>query len=343
MHILGLYNGSINGNSEILLKAALKAATATDSSISVSWIHVPSVVLPRQYLPFRDDPSMGPYRDDGKEQPSSKREPDDREAIFKAIMDSDAIIIASPVYSHQPAGTLKALVDTILGPYADVSMAYDIKRRQENGDESVKDLKVDPRAFKPHVAGFIAVAGSNPTFPEQWTMALPTMQTCIYPIHSRVVDQVVLAGYASPGAVLADSGTALGRAELLGRRVASQLGKPYDEARYLGPDESGSYPYCHLLKIEFREGNNVVCIVCGANGILELGPGGNIRPKWEKDSTVSCLTLKGKLQHRYDIRDKMSLEQPKLASISPAFAKWKSLEFPRVPLPSFQENIIGLL
>ncbi|KAJ4113135.1 hypothetical protein NW760_014220 [Fusarium oxysporum] len=82
-------------------------------------------------------------------------------------MDADTIIIASPVYSHQPAGTLKALVDAILGPSADVSMAYDLKRRQENGDESVKDLKVDPRDFKPSVAGFISVAGSNPTFPEQ--------------------------------------------------------------------------------------------------------------------------------------------------------------------------------
>ncbi|KAI8400654.1 hypothetical protein FOFC_19502 [Fusarium oxysporum] len=187
-------------------------------------------------------------------------------------MDADTIIIASPVYSHQPAGTLKALVDAILGPSADVSMAYDLKRRQENGDESVKDLKVDPRDFKPSVAGFIS--------------------TCIYSIHSRVVDKVVLAGYTSPGAVLADSGTALGRAELLGRRVASQLGKPCDEAQYLGPDESGTCPYCHLLKIELCEANNVVCTVCGANGILELGPEGNIRPKWEEDPTVGSQTLK---------------------------------------------------
>ncbi|KAF5965588.1 putative nadph-dependent fmn reductase protein [Fusarium bulbicola] len=343
MQILGLCNGSVNGNSEILLKAALKAATVTDSSISVSWIRVPTVALPRQHLPFRDDPSVIPHRNDGEEYRPRYSETDDREVVFEAIMDADAIIIASPVYSHQPAGTLKALVDAILGPYADVCMAYDLKRRQEEGDESVKDVKLDPRDFKPRVAGFIAVAGSDPKFPEQWTMALPTMQTCLYPIHSRVVDQVVLSGYASQGAVLTDSGAAVERAELLGRRVASQMGKPYDEAQYLGPEESGSCPYCHLLKIEFREGNKVVCIVCGANGILELRPGGNIRPKWEEDSTVSCLTLKGKLQHRYDVRDKMSLEKPKLASISLAFAKWKSLEFPRVPLPSLQEKLRGRL
>ncbi|ENH73479.1 hypothetical protein FOC1_g10008970 [Fusarium oxysporum f. sp. cubense race 1] len=313
-------------NSEILLKAALKAATATESSISVSWIHVSSVVLPRQHLPFRDNPSMVPYCDHRKEQPSSKREPDDREAVFKAIMDADTIIIASPVYSHQPAGTLKALVDAILGPSADVSMAYYLKRRQENGDEPVKDLKVDPRDFKPSVAGFISVAGLAYT---------PSILVWLI--------KFVLAGYTSPGAVLADSGTALGRAELLGRRVASQLGKPCDEAQYLGPDESGSCPYCHLLKIELCEANNVVCTVCGANGILELGPEGNIRPKLEEDPTVGSQTLKGKLQHRYEIRDKMSLEQPKLGYISSAFFKWKSLELPRVLLPSFQESIIGRL
>ncbi|KAG9495636.1 hypothetical protein J7337_012190 [Fusarium musae] len=295
MHILGLCNGSVHGNSEILLKAALKAARVPDLSISMSWIHVPTVALQRQHLPFRDDPSVIPYRNDGKEHQPGQREPDDRESVFEAIMDADAIIIASPVYSHQPAGTLKALTDAILGPYADVCMAYDLKCRQEEGDESVKDVKIDPRDLKPRVAGFIAVAGSNTTFPEQWTMALLTMQTCIYPIHSRVIDQVVLTGYASPGAVLADSGAALKRAELLGRRVASQMGKPYDEAQYLGPEESGSCPYFHLLEIEFREENKVVCITCGANGILELGPGGNIRPRWEEDSTVSCLTLKGNL------------------------------------------------
>ncbi|KAF4497577.1 6-hydroxy-D-nicotine oxidase [Fusarium agapanthi] len=274
MHILSLCNGSIHGNSKILLKAALKAAAATDSSISVSWIHIPSVVLPRQHLPFRHNPSMVPYRDDGKDQLSGKREPHDREAVFKA------------------------LVDAILGPYADVSMTYDLRRRQEDRDTSVKDLEVDQRTFKPRVAGFIAVGASNLAFPEQWTMALPTLQTCIYPIHSSVVDQVVLSGYASPGAVLADSGNALGCDELLGRRVASQMGKPYDEAQYLGPQESGSCTYCHLLKIEFREGNNVACITCGANGILELGSEGNIRPKWEEDSTVSCMTLKASIAHK---------------------------------------------
>lgn len=222
-------------------------------------------------------------------------------------------------------------------------MDHDMKRRQETGDESVKDLEVDPRAVKPRVAGFIAVAGSDPTFPGQWTMALPTMQTCVYSIRSRVINQVVLPGFANPGAVLADSGAALGRAELLGRRVASQMGKPYDEAQYLGPEENGSCPYCHLLKIEFREGNNIACVVCGANGVLEPGHEGTIRPKWEKDSAVSCLTLEGQLQNRYDIRDKLSLEEPKLASISSDFAKWKSLEFPLVPLPSIQESITGRL
>jgi hypothetical protein len=51
MHILGLCNGAIRGNSEILLKAALKAAVASDPTITVSWIHVPSIALPRNPKP----------------------------------------------------------------------------------------------------------------------------------------------------------------------------------------------------------------------------------------------------------------------------------------------------
>jgi len=43
MHILGLVNGSIGGNSEILLKATLLSTKHANPSITTSWIHVPSV------------------------------------------------------------------------------------------------------------------------------------------------------------------------------------------------------------------------------------------------------------------------------------------------------------
>lgn len=341
MHILGLCNGSIHGNSEVLLKAALNAARQSDPTITVTWIHVPSVAIPSHCGPFSSDPSIIPDRNDETSKVSKNAGLDDRKAVFNAIMDADALVIFSPVYSHQPAGSLKALTDAILGPYADVSEAYRIRARQEKGDEAVRDVKVDPRELKAHVAGFIAVAGSGRPFPEQWTMALPTMHTCIYALHAKVVDQVVFPGFANAGAVLLDAVNTIGRAETLGRRIASQIGKPYEEAKYLGEEEEGSCPYCHMLKVEFRKGNHVVCIVCGANGVLEAGSNGNIKPKWEERSSVSCLTLEGKWKHLDDIHEKLGSERPKLPSVAADFEKWKALEFPVVDLPSLHENSQG--
>jgi multimeric flavodoxin WrbA len=338
MHILGLCNGSIKGNSEILLKAALKAAVDQDPSTTVSWMHVPSVALPRHHKPLKVDTTIIPDRNDAGKQKQNATEPDDREAAFNAIMDADALIIATPVYSHQPPGTLKALADAILGPYADVSDAHRIKALQESGNPEAQNAQIDPRELKPRVAGFIAVAGSGPAFPEQWTMALPTMHSVIYPLHARVIDQIVLPGFANAGSVLLDPENAIARAETLARRVASQMGRPFEETNYLGSEELGSCPYCHQLKLEFRQGNHVVCIVCGANGVLMTGQNGDIRPIWEEDSSVSCITLKGKWKHLDDIRGKLDGERAKFPLIARELDRWNALNFPHVDLPSLREK-----
>lgn len=193
MHLLGLCNGSIHGNSEILLKAALQAAAAHDPSISTSWIHVPSVVIPRNPKPLREEPDIVPNRsheyasnDASGTSPTGRSvDVDDREAVFEAIMDADALIIATPIYSHQPAGSLKALQDAILGPFADTCGQHRIYQRQKAGDSSVKGLAVDPRAIKPRVAGFIAVAGSRGQFSEQWTLAMPSLHQFTYPLRKH--------------------------------------------------------------------------------------------------------------------------------------------------------------
>ncbi|KAL1879644.1 hypothetical protein Plec18167_004106 [Paecilomyces lecythidis] len=338
MHILGLGNGSIHGNSEILLKAALKAAAASDASITISWIHVPSVVIPRNAKPIKIEREIIPNRSDEMVEGPKRVELDDREAVLNAILDADALIIASPVYSHQPGGTLKQLADAILGPYADVSEAYRTLEKKKAGDPSVKDVEVDPRQVKPRVAAFIAVAGSSPRFPEQWTMALPTMHGVVYCLHAKVIDQAVFPGYAHAGSVLTDTKNTVERAKILGQRVASQIGKPYDEALYLGPEEKGACPYCHLLKVEYGQGNDVRCITCGAQGRLVVDTSGDIRPVWEKDSIISAMTLKGKQKHRDDIVEKLNGERPKLPGISSEWEHWKNTHIPMVDIPSLREG-----
>lgn len=350
MHILALCNGSFQGNSEILLKAALNAAVKSDPSITTSWIHVPSVVVPRNAPPFRGKPEIIPRRPDEEEGDQEKPpapskpepEPDDRQAVYRAIMAADAIVIATPIYSRQPAGTLKAVGDSILGPFADVSTAFRTARRKAEGDPAVQDVDIDPLQLKPRVAAFIGVAGSAQQFQEQWTMALPTMHLLMYPIHATVVDQVVIPGNANPAAVLLRPESTLARAELLGQRVASQMGKPVDEAHYLGPEEKGSCPYCHLLKIGFRGTgkNEILCLVCGAHGKLTVSEeDGAVTPEWEQDSKFSGLTLEGKWNHINDITEQLEWERAQLPGILDEWEKWKAIKIPQVALPSNVEQL----
>ncbi|POS75658.1 hypothetical protein DHEL01_v205945 [Diaporthe helianthi] len=332
----------MHGNSEILLKAGLLAAVQHDPSLTVSWIHVPSVVIPRNAKHHRAEGDIIPDRSDeytgnhnGVASTENQRtDMDDREAAFEAVMEADALIIATPIYSHSPAGSLKALQDAILGPFADTSEQHRTHERQKAGDTKVQGVVVDPRAIKPRFAAFIAVAGSRSRFPEQWTLALPSLHQFTYALHCKVVDMFVFPGFAHAGSVLTDSG-AMARASKIGSNVASQIGRAFDNANYLGPEEDGSCPYCHLLKFEFQGSEHRIrCITCGACGELETRADGRVRPIWDEDSDVSCLTLRGKWQHMDDIAERLATEREKLPMVAAEMERWKTVDLPVVVLPS---------
>ena len=91
MHVLGLCNGSLRGNSEILLKVALTEVQAQDPTITTSWIHVPSLIIPPNPAPLVGtlDISMG----GNKSQMNGEKAhavADDRRAALNAILDADA-------------------------------------------------------------------------------------------------------------------------------------------------------------------------------------------------------------------------------------------------------------
>ncbi|KLO83528.1 Uncharacterized protein LW93_310 [Fusarium fujikuroi] len=300
MHILGIANGTPGGNSEILLKAALRAATKTYPSITTSWIHVPSLWIPPSSVPLESSLNIP-----GTPRPVSEIQQgirDDRKAVLQAIMAADALIFSTPVQCHTPAGGLKALTDMILGPHTDAALAHRVSKAQDSGDKNLANIPFNPQLLKPRVAGFLAVAGS--TTPDQITMVLPTLHLLIYSLHAKVVDQEVLLGNIMPGAVVFNNnGKAVERAERLGVNVASQIGKSHDEARYLGPIPPGACPYCHLSKIDLfgREDNKIGCITCGADGYLKMDSDGVVRPHWNSDSDLSCITMAGKQKHVDDL------------------------------------------
>lgn len=340
MHILGIANGSLNGNSEILLKAALKAATNSDPSITTSWIHAPSARIPVDPKPLANsqDVSLGtnPVMQSAPAD-SSLENLDDRAAVLNAMLDADGIIFSTPIYSHQPAGFLKALTDRILGPFTDASLARKIIEGAKNGDPRFVGKQVDERLLKPRVVGFMAVGGS--THSDHITMALPTLHSFAYPMHMKVVDQVVFQGYAAPGSVLVNPPETTARAAQLGERVASQLGKEFDEAEYLGPEPDGACPFCHLAKIDLfcTKDNTIGCITCGAEGRLVVSEDGVIRPQWNEKSEISCITMAGKTRHVEDLFVTTQQEAQKMQAdleLQRQRDYWRSIDIPLAPLPS---------
>ena len=134
--------------------------------------------------------------------------------------------------SRTVAARLKLLGDRLLGPNADAAIVEGLLALERAGGTPMVPFRVDPRVLKPRVAGFLAVGGS---LTSQWkTLALPMMHATTFSMQIAVVDQVQFAGAGTPRSIVLDP-AAIDRAATLGRNVASQLGVPFDEARYLGP------------------------------------------------------------------------------------------------------------
>lgn len=267
---------------------------------------------------------------------NSNKVPDDRPTLYEAIMSADAIIFSSAVYSHQPAGSLKAVLDKVLGPYTDPAFATRILEGQKAGDPKFASMRIDERILKPRVAGFLAVGGS--TTPDQFTMALPTLHLFAYSLHVKVVDQEVVMSCANPGAVIgARDGEVMERAELLGQRVASQMGKGFEEAEYLGPEVEGACPQCHLAKYDFFGGMEMGCVVCGNTGRFVVD-GGKVGVKWDEESEYCCISWRGKQKHIDDIFKNGSAEWKGLQGSKEKLQEWKDLDVGRITLPSEQQS-----
>ena len=161
------------------------------------------------------------------------------------------------------------------------------------GGDPVVPFRVDERVLKPRVAGFIAVGGS---LTSQWkTLALPVLHTTTFSMQTAVVDQVQFDGAGTPRSIVLDP-AALERAARLGRNVAAQLGRPFDEAEYVG-DEPGLCPMCHLDVVVLR-GRDVECATCGARGELRE----DLQVHWTGLAT-SVITMEEKRDHFFEIRE----------------------------------------
>jgi multimeric flavodoxin WrbA len=286
MRLLGLSAGNPGGSAEILLKEALRGALETGVDVALVRIHD---------LDLSGGPGAGL---------------DDAQWFWDRLMESDALIVSSPIYARTLPGLLRLLGDKISGPQADVAFTSELLRMRAEGAEISVDFPVDERVLKPRVAGFLAVGGSLPSY---WkTLAMPVMHTLTASAQIAVVDQAEFLGAGSPASIVLEP-AALARARTLGRNVGEQAGRPFEAAEYRG--EPGACPLCHLSVFALLGGTAVECAACGAGGILRIEDGRAVVDFSPEGLGQSVISREEKLNHFHEVQETAARHAPHRADI----------------------------
>jgi multimeric flavodoxin WrbA len=302
MRLLGLSAGAADGSAEILLKHALRGAEEAGAEIEL--VRLGDLVL-----------TSGP-----------SAASDDADWFWDRLMESDGLIVSSPIYSRTIPGLLRLLGDKISGPQSDVAFTSELLRLRAEGASIAVDFAIDERVLRPRVAGFIAVGGSLP--PRWKTLALPLMHTLTASAQIAVVDQVEFAGAGSPASIVLQP-EALKRASRLGGNVGAQLGRAYDEAEYLG--DPGACPLCHLSVIALR-GATAECATCGAIGRLRAGDDGVVFELTPDGARRSILSLAEKLDHFGEVQETAAEHAPMRDRIERSVREYAAWD-PRISPP----------
>ncbi len=318
MKMLGLTCGSKNGNCEILIKSALMGAEELGMEVELlrmSDLDIKPCIACG--LMACQATSKGPrgcvFKDDGP-------------FLYEKVMECDAMIFSAPVYTKTPPGQLKAIGDRILGPKVDVAFKIEQKKLKEAGSTNLMlaDAWIDERAFKNRVGGLISVGGA--TSPDWVNLGLPLLHIMTFSWQIAIVDQMQVLGAGLPGAVLVNEDKPVERAKKLGRNIAEQAGRHFQDVEYKG-DDPGVCPVCHLSMIAFRDGY-VECVVCGSHGQIKMmgdKPTVEFPEEWQKKSV---LELEGKRIHFYEIMEVFKKHMPqmeKMKALAKPYTKYDRL------------------
>ncbi len=294
--LLGLSAGNTVGSAEILLKEALMAAEQLGAAVSL--VRIDDLDL-----------SVGPGAG-----------ADDATWFWDRLMESDGLIISTPIYTRTIPGKLRLLGDKISGPQADVAFTGEILRMRAAGEPIPVQFPIDERVLRPRVAGFIAVGGS---IPQYWkTLALPLMHTLTASMQAAVVDQVQFSGAGSPSSIVLDP-EALERAAHLGRNVGEQLGRTFEEAEYRGAP--GLCPVCHLDVVVLHADGTIECASCGAAGTLTISSGAIVPSFPAEGQLQSVLSRREKLAHFHEVQDTAARHAPlrsRIDALASAYESW---------------------
>ena len=301
MSILGLSAGTPGGSAEILLKEALRAAEEQGADVQLIRI---------DDLDLSQGPAAGP---------------DDGAWVWDVLMESEALVVSTPIYSRTVPGKLRLLGDKLSGPQADVAFTAELLRMRAAGEPIAVQFPVDERVLRPRVGAFIAVGGS---LPDAWkTLALPLMHTLTASMQVGIVDQVQFGGAGSPQSIVLDP-AALERARLLGRNVAAQLGRAYEDVEYRG--EPGACPMCHLDVLVLRA-DGLECASCGAAGRFDVRDGAVTVAFPPAGREQSILSMTEKVAHFREVQEtaaRHAAHREAITAAAATYAAWDRTVLP---------------
>ena len=269
--IIGISAGRPMGNSELLLKHALKAAEEEGHEVSLIRLH-DYYIKPCTgcelctKLGRSGEPVHCMY----------KWDEDDFYSLMTQINESQGLILAAPAYHLMPPGIVTVLMNRLH------SFGYSGMFAQQHKD--------DPSWRK--ICATIAVGGSD------WQgLQLTIMNfaaTELICSQMNLVDQMSVTGVPAKSMV-ATRPECLERAALLGKHVAEEVDKE-GPAKYRG-DRPEVCPICHNELLLVRNGR-VSCPVCDVHGDIELNGEGKIGAiKWDGGIEKSRFSQHGSTHH----------------------------------------------
>lgn len=290
--VLGLSFGRKMGNTEIMIKTALKECEA--AGCEVRFIRADELDI--KICTGCISCVVGMTTGRGKGGCPVK---DDLYILDEALMECDAVIVGSPTYVLSPTGRFKTVCDRI-GPSHDITFR---KAAYEEGKASGKEETElpDSRSFKKRVGALVSVGGA---MTKNWlAFMLPTMYEFPMSMGIDVVDMHEYHGAMAYEHVLGNEAE-MERMKKMGQNIAEALAAEAEEDRikWRG-EEDGICPVCHCSMLTVSGDSDVVeCPVCGISGKLKIKENKVSVEFSEEQKKRSRLHWDGKLEHSTEIK-----------------------------------------
>ena len=261
LHVLGLSFGKKNANCDILCKEALYGAREAFPDAEITFINTQRLTIDRCIGCGACSTAL----EHGKDNVCIIK--DDFQMVEEAIRKADAIVLAAPVYSLQPVGQFKNIVDRFSCRH-DVSAINWVLDKRKTGEAPGNADDYPIERLRQRSVSYISVGGATT---EDWTsMGTASLHLFGFSAMMNVVANYNANCMGTMGNPYLDDET-IERMHEIGRRTAAAYGKKREEIEYYNPKNAvTTCPVCHQNLLMVNGTTTVTCPICGIHGKLSI-------------------------------------------------------------------------